>query len=336
MTQTAAPASRTAPRPALRSGRLRRVLRAVAVVSCLPYLTLKIAWIGGSHLGIPEGSPLLDHRASMAAANSVTVLMDGAVIVLALLLTRPWGRRVPAWLLVFPMWVATGLLTPIMTGYPLQLLVRAFGGSVNHGGSKGGPFLDEWVFGVVYTGFILQGLALGTLFALYARDRWGHTWRGPARELPPPPADAARRTLAVAAAVLALFPLTLHLLWACGATTGLNSARIADRSSDFYVLEATDVAFLAAAVLGALSLTFRRGGGLPVKLPLALAWLGSGAVACWGGWLALASLAGVDDITRRPTPVMNLTYAVQMIAGILVAAVGVRFLTGRAERRTAS
>ncbi|WP_329574536.1 hypothetical protein [Streptomyces sp. NBC_01361] len=334
MTQTAAPASRTAPRPALRSGRLRRVLRAVAVVSCLPYLTLKIAWIGGSHLGIPEGSPLLDHRASMAAANSVTVLMDGAVIVLALLLTRPWGRRVPAWLLVFPMWVATGLLTPIMTGYPLQLLVRAFGGSVNHGGSKSGPFLDEWVFGVVYTGFILQGLALGTLFALYARDRWGHTWRGPVRELPPPPAHA-RRTLAVAAAVLALFPLTLHLLWACGATTGLNSARIADRSSDFYVLEATDVAFLAAAVLGALSLTFRR-GGLPVKLPLALAWLGSGAVACWGGWLALASLAGVDDITRRPTPVMNLTYAVQMIAGILVAAVGVRFLAGRAERRTAS
>ncbi|MGW6153843.1 hypothetical protein ACWFRM_11995 [Streptomyces sp. NPDC055144] len=335
MTQTAAPASRTAPRPALRSGRLRRVLRAVAVVSCLPYLTLKIAWIGGSHIGIPEGSPLLDHRASMAAANSVTVLMDGAVIVLALLLTQPWGRRVPARLLVFPMWVATGLLAPIMTGYPLQLLVRAFGGSVNHGGSKDGPFLDEWVFGVVYTGFILQGLALGTLFALYARDRWGHTWRGPVRELPRPPADAARRTLAVAAAVLALFPLTLHLLWAYGATTGLNSARIADRSSHFYVLEATDVAFLAAAVLGAAALAFRRGGGLPVKLPLALAWLGSGASACWGGWLALASLAGVDDITRRPTPVMNLTYAVQMIVGILVVAVGVRFLAGRAERRTA-
>ncbi|WP_406107632.1 hypothetical protein OG698_34260 [Streptomyces sp. NBC_01003] len=336
MTQTAAPGSRTAPRPALRSGRLRRVLRAVAVVSCLPYLTLKIAWIGGSHLGIPDGSSLLDHRASMVVANSLSVLLDSFVIVLALLLTRPWGRRVPAWLLVFPMWVATGLLAPIMTGYPLQLLVRAFGGSVNHGGSKGGPFLDEWVFGVVYTGFILQGLALGTLFALYARDRWGHTWRGPVRELPPPPADAARRILAVAAAVLALFPLTLHLLWACGATTGLNSVRIADRTSDFYVLEATDVFFLAAAVLGALALAFRRGGGLPVKLPLALAWLGSGAVACWGGWLALASLAGVDDITRRPTPVMNLTYAVQMVVGILVAAVGVRFLAGRTERRTAS
>ncbi|MCX5080909.1 MULTISPECIES: hypothetical protein [Streptomyces] len=336
MTHTLASAPRTAPGSAPRTDRLRRVLRAVAVVSCLPYLAIKAAWIAGSHLGIPDGSSLLDHRASMIVANSLSLLLDSAVIVLALLLTRPWGRRVPAWLLVFPMWVATGLLTPIMTGYPLQLLVRAFGGSVNRGGSKGEPFLDEWVFGVVYSGFILQGLTLGTLFALYARDRWGHTWRGPVRELTPPPADAARRALALSAALLALFPLTLHALWACGATTGLNSARIADRSSDFYVLEATDVAFLAAAALGVLSLAFRRGGGLPVKLPLTLAWLGSGAVACWGGWLALASLTAVDDITRRPTPVMNLTYAVQMIVGILAVAVGVRFLADRAERRTAS
>ncbi|MEU8487638.1 hypothetical protein [Streptomyces sp. NPDC048641] len=334
MTRTLAPAPRTAPAP--RAGRLRRALRAVAVVSCLPYLGLKAAWIAGSHVGIPDGSSLLDHRASMVVANSLGVVLDSFVIVLALLLTRPWGRRVPAWLLVVPMWVATGLLAPVMTGYPLQLMVRAFGGSVNHSGSKGAPFLDEWVFGVVYTGFILQGLALGALFALYARDRWGHTWRGPVRELPRPPADAAGRILAVAAAVVALFPLALHLLWACGAATGLNSARIADRTSDFYVLEATDVLFLAAAVLGALALAFRRGGGLPVKLPLALAWVGSGAVTCWGGWLALASLAGVDDITRRPTPVMNLTYAVQMTSGILVCAVGVRFLVGRAERRTAS
>ncbi|MFD0606575.1 hypothetical protein [Streptomyces aureus] len=186
MTHTLVSTPRTAPGSTPRTDRLRRVLRAVAVVSCLPYLAVKAAWIAGSHLGIPDGSPLLDHRASMIVANSLSALLDSAVIVLALLLTRPWGRRAPAWLLVFPMWVATGLLAPIMTGYPLQLLVRAFGGSVNHGGSKGEPFLDEWVFGVVYTGFILQGLTLGALFALYARDRWGHTWHGPVRELPRP------------------------------------------------------------------------------------------------------------------------------------------------------
>ena len=330
MTQTSAhsPAAHTA--PAHPRSRLRRVLRAVAVVSCLPYLSLKVAWICGARTGIPEGSALLDHRVTMIVANSVTVLMDTCVIVLALLLTRPWGRRVPAWLLTFPMWVATGLLMPIMAGFPLQLVVRAFDGSVPESGSGGRPFLDEWVFGVVYTGFIVQGLSLGTLFALYARDRWGQVWRGRVAELPRSSADTAQRCFAVTAAVLALFPITLHLLWACGSTVALNDGRIADRTSDFHVLEALNALYPAAAVLGALVLAFRRGGALPVKVPLTLAWLGSGAVTCWGGWLSLASLGGVDDIADRPTQVMTLAYAVQMIVGILVATVGARFL---AERR---
>ena len=36
--------------------RARRVLRAVAVLACLPYLSLKTAWVLGSHAGIPAGS----------------------------------------------------------------------------------------------------------------------------------------------------------------------------------------------------------------------------------------------------------------------------------------
>ncbi|MFC8668862.1 hypothetical protein [Streptomyces sp. NPDC057199] len=319
LSSTPAPASPT-PLP-------RRVLCAVAVVACVPYVGLKVAWLGGSRLGIPEGSSLLDHRVAMAVANGASVLLDSAVIVLALLLTRPWGLRVPAWLLVFPMWVATGLLAPIMTGYPLQLLVRAFGGSVNRAGGTGKePFLDEWVFGVVYTGFIVQGLALGTLFVLYARDRWGHLWR----EWPTGRGRAAQRTAAVAAGFVALFPGALHLLWACGSATGLNEARVEDRTGDFHVLEGMYVVFLAAAVTGAYLLAFRRPGrALSVKVPLALAWTGSGAVACWGGWLSLASLAGVDDIAEQPTTLMNLTYAGQMIVGILVAGVGASVLAKR-------
>ncbi|MGW0293845.1 hypothetical protein [Streptomyces tuirus] len=42
--------------PHHRPGRARRILRAVAVVSCVPYLGLKTAWIAGSHVGIPEGT----------------------------------------------------------------------------------------------------------------------------------------------------------------------------------------------------------------------------------------------------------------------------------------
>ncbi|WP_172386382.1 hypothetical protein [Streptomyces sp. MNP-20] len=314
-----------------RPGRTRRVLRAVAIVSCLPYLSLKVAWIAGSHIGIPEGSALLDHRGVMVAANTLTVLMDAAVIVLALLLTRPWGHRVPAWLLALPMWAATGLLAPIMAGFPAQLAVRALGGSVNSAEDTGRePFLDEWVFGVVYGGFILQGLSLGLLFAGYARDRWGHVWRGRVAGLAAP--GRGTRLCALAAAVLALYPATLRLLWASGSTLGLNASRAAERTSDFYVLQTLEACYLAAAVAGVLALAFRWRPALPVRVPLALAWLGSGAVACWGAWLLIASLGPAADAAEQPTTAMVLSYAVQMIIGTLVAAVGVRLLTQRAGR----
>ncbi|GHE99258.1 hypothetical protein GCM10018785_73740 [Streptomyces longispororuber] len=334
MTQALVPAPAPAGLPArsVPSGP-RRVLRAVAVASCLPYLSLKLAWIAGSRVGIPDGSSLLDHRGVMVVANTVTVLMDAAVIVLALLLTQAWGRRTPAWLLVLPMWAATGLLTPIMAGFPAQLAVRALGGSGSGADTGREPFLDEWVFGVVYGGFILQGLSLGLLFALYARDRWGHVGRGRVRELAP--AGRAARWCAVAAAALALYPAVLRLLWACGSTAGLDAARAAERTSDFSVLQVLEAGYLAAAAAGGLMLAFRWGRALPARVPLALAWLGSGAVACWAAWLSVTSLGPVDEVTERPTAATLLSYAVQMIIGVLVVAVGVRSLragAGAGER----
>ncbi|MEV7191877.1 hypothetical protein AB0N81_08705 [Streptomyces sp. NPDC093510] len=327
------PASSISPSPRVRAaspglGRFRLALRVAAVIACVPYLVLKVAWISGSRVGIPEGSPLLDHRVLMALVNGLTVLMDASVIVLALLLTRPWGLRVPARLLLAPMWVATGLLTPIMAGYPLQLAVKALGGGVGGGSStgEGEPFLADWVFGVVYTGFILQGITLGSLFALYARDRWGHLWQGRVRDLP----RAARgaRTAAGAAALLALLPVALHVAWATGSTAGLGGARALRRTADFHVLEALDAIYLVAAVTGALLLVFRS--SLPVRVPLTLAWLGSGAVGCWGAWLLLGSLAALGDATKQPTGPMLLTYAVHMIIGTIVAVLMAGFLKERA------
>ncbi|MET7295204.1 hypothetical protein ABZS79_24225 [Streptomyces griseoloalbus] len=327
MSQTLAPAVATVG-PAL--PRSRRLLRAVAVVACLPYLSLKTIWVAGGHVGIPAGSPLLDHDTAMVVANVVTVAMDGAVIVLALLLTRPWGRAVPAWLLAAPMWIAAGLLAPVMAGYPLQLLVRALGGSAaGTSGGGGEPFLHEWVFAVVYGGFILQGLALGALFWLYARDRWGHLWRGRMGDLPAGPAGTAQRVTAVAAAVLALFPLTLRAVWAQGGTTGLSAGVIADRGSDFHVLESLYVVYILAAVTGGVLLAFRRFPALPVRVPLVLAGIGSGAVACWGGWMAAAAVVTGGDPADRPTGLMLLAYAGQMIVGLLVALVAARFLAAR-------
>ncbi|MET9518849.1 hypothetical protein [Streptomyces sp. NPDC002994] len=310
------------------ANRLRRVLRAAAVISCVPYVGLKIAWIAGSRAGIPDGSVVLDHPGLMAVANSVTILMDATVVVLALLLTQDWGRRVPAWLLALPMWAATGLLTPIMTGFPLQLLAKVITGE--HSAPSGDrPFLADWVFSVVYTGFIVQGLALGTLFTLYARERWGHLWRGAVSELPGSAVGPGLKTVAVAASVLAGLCAVPHVMWAAGSTTGLNQSRIDQRSADFQLLEGTYVLFAALTVVGVLTLALRRGRGLALKTPLALAWLGSGALGCWGGWLLVASAMPAADAADQATALMLVTYAVQMIAGLVALAAGASFLRRR-------
>ncbi|WP_405781784.1 hypothetical protein [Streptomyces sp. NBC_00859] len=311
-----------------RRSRARTVLRALAIASCSPYLGLKTAWIAGSTVGIPAHSTLLDHRGAMIAGNSASVLLDACVIVLALLLTQGWGRRVPAWLPAFPMWVATGLLAPVMAGFPLQLLVRGLGGSTTPAAPRA-PFLDGWVFGAVYCGFIVQGLTLGTLFVLYARDRWGHLWRGRAGELPTRTATApVQRATAVAAALLALLPALMHTLWACGVEAGLSPARITDRTSDFYALEAVYAAFALVSAAGALLLAFRRSGRLPAWVPLSLSWTGSGALACWGAWLLISSLASSGPDAAQ-TQLMTLTYAVQMTVGLLVLSAGASFLAER-------
>jgi hypothetical protein len=69
-----------------------RVLRALAVTACVPYLALKIAWASGSRVG----STLLEHHATMVVGCIESALLDSMVVVLALLLTQPWGRRVNA------------------------------------------------------------------------------------------------------------------------------------------------------------------------------------------------------------------------------------------------
>ncbi len=124
-------------------------------------------------------------------------------------------------------------------------------------------------------------------------------------------------------------PGILHLLWAAGSAAGLNEARAADRTSGFYVLEAVYVLFVAATVTGTLLLAFRRRSALPLRVPLGLAWGGSGVMACWGGWMSIASLSRTDDIAERPTPAMVLIYAVQMLVGTLVMTLGAYFLTER-------
>ncbi|MEK2476742.1 hypothetical protein [Streptomyces noursei] len=316
-----------------RTGRaaVRRILRWVAIAACVPYLSLKVAWIAGSTVGIPEGSALLSDGTSLRLVNAATVLMDVSVVVLALVLTKPWGRRVPSWLLALPMWGAVGLLTPIMVGFPAQLLVGALGGTASGSSGNNGAFLEGWVFHLVYGGFILQGLALGALFVLYACERWGHMWQGRLGDVGARPVGRGQRPAALVAAGLAVLPMAVHLLWACGVHTGLPDTLAAQYDADSAVQDAAYVLYTGATVAGlALLLARRAGAALALRVPLLLAGVGSAATGCWGGWLLLAAVTGPSHGDRAATPLMLLTYAVQMFVGLLVLTAGARFLNGRA------
>ncbi|NXY99314.1 hypothetical protein HYE82_34055 [Streptomyces sp. BR123] len=303
---------------------MQRVLRAAAMIATVPYLALKAAWLAGSHIGIPDGSVLLQSGLFTTVANAVTIAMDTCVIVLALLLTRPWGRRVPGWLLIVPVFTATGLLTPIMTAFPGQLLLRALGlGAGEAVKAAREPFLDDWVYLVVYPGFIIQGIALAGLFVPYARERWGRCGQGaPGARLPSSTGVVAGAAAAVGAAVGAV-----HLYWAFGGTTGRSAEQVAQYSAENGVVSA--VHGLCALAAGAGALLLARGGALRTRWPLALAWIGSSAALGWGLWLLLAVLGLEFGEAERVSPMIFLTYAGQVLAGCLSAAVLARFIRSR-------
>ncbi|WP_328621811.1 hypothetical protein [Streptomyces sp. NBC_00354] len=301
----------------------RRVLRAVALAATAPYLCLKGAWLAGSHIGIPDGSVLLEPGMFFKVANAVTLVMDAAVIVLVLVFTRPWGRRVPSWLLTLPVFVATGLLVPIVVAFPAQLLMRAVGlGPDAAAEAAREPFLDPWVFNAVYSGFIVQAVALAGLFVPYARKRWGSRWQGvQGKRLPSPTGVVAGAAAALAVAVAAV-----QLTWAFGGTAGLSAAQIAQFNPETGVVFATHG--ICALVAGAGAVNLARGGARRARWALAVAWTGSAAAASWGLWLLIAT-TGSTDATKDVTTAMVLTYAGQMITGLLAAAVLARFLASR-------
>ncbi len=317
----------------------RRILGAVAMAATVPYLALKTAWLAGSQIGIPAGSVLSEPGVFFTVANSLTLAMDACVILLVLVLTRPWGMRVPSWLLTVPVFFATGLLAPILLGYPGQLLIRLLGFGAEPAPASGQqPFLEPWVFHVVYTGFVVQGLALAGLFVPYARERWGRRRQGAAGVGVPP--DGVRGKLpsstgvaAAAAAAAGLVVAAVHAYWAFGGTAWLSAERAAAYSAEAGVVPA--VHGICALAAGAGAALLARGGRLRARgsrWTLGAAWIGSGATLSWGTWTLIAALGPELDGGEGPGGVILLTYAGQMITGLLSAAVLLRFLTaGRVE-----
>ena len=155
------------PHPAAGSWSTRHA-RSMDLCRLLPALPRPESGVDGRMpIGIADRSVL--HSSGWEAANALMAVIQLAGLLLVLALTRPWARRVPAWLTLFPLWVATGLLFQVVVGVVLFALFSPLSQTSN--GSTG-PF-QPWVFVMVYAGFAGQAAALAIAIGCYVRIRWG-------------------------------------------------------------------------------------------------------------------------------------------------------------------
>ncbi|MER5353789.1 hypothetical protein ABT093_26060 [Kitasatospora sp. NPDC002551] len=255
-------------------GRLRVVTAGVAVAATLPYLTLKTLWLTGHPVG--AGDTMDD----LWLANLLTFGMDAIAVLLALAFVRPWGRRAAAGLLVFPMWVATGLLGTILVAVPLSMLgTLLFGPEKSTGNAAGG--VCDWVFTVVYGGFAVQGLALITGFLLYARQRWAGLLRDRIGDLPDSPTLTVQRSLAGVSALLAAAVAAARCYWALGGDAGLPAEWREHRGRSLDVMDGVAAVMAPAAVTALLVLVFRVRPERRLRVPLMVVWTAAARDTAW-------------------------------------------------------
>ncbi|MEC3979507.1 hypothetical protein [Amycolatopsis sp. H20-H5] len=284
-----------------------------AIAACVPYLTLKIAWLAGSSVGtVGQGTAEMADTKHVVG-NAVTMGMDLVAIVVALAFTCRWGQRLPAWLVLIPIWVGTGLLAPIALGVPLGIVVQGFAGGSPIGADNG---LHGWVYGVVYGGFTVQGIMLVATFVLYALARWTELFRMRTADLRAAASRPRRTVLVTVAAVVATGYGVIQLVWAIdgGALGGYPAAVQTATQQTFW---ATQGVLSIAGVLGLLTLVHRWGRGR-FLLPLAAAWIGTGVIFASGLYAA--------TVEGAASPVRLFGLLLGASAGLLMAAAGLRLL----------
>ncbi|MEI2730466.1 MAG: hypothetical protein V9G08_00345 [Dermatophilaceae bacterium] len=257
-------------------GRARRRLLAVgAVAACVPYVTLKVAWMTGFTIGLSGGATLF--TPTMEVANAVTLGLELVAAGLAIALAGRWRWRVPAWLFGLVFYVGTGLLGGILVLLPVAFAMQWVAPPT---AASTPAVIEGWVYLVVYAGFCLLGLCLLTLCAWHAWERWvlPWGWQRPLSSRAPVPSRVRQIALAHGGAMVVVAILAIGI----------------EVRAD--LLSAHSVMALAMALLclgGSTMLSLRRPVGLPGAVPLAMMWIGSAAVATWATYLAL--LLGIEN-----------------------------------------
>lgn len=310
----------------LSGNRLRTLAGYTAIASSLPYLALKMVWLGGGTLGVADTAMMRD--VSMVVLNVLTAGMDLAGIGLALAFTHQWGLRLPAWLLLPPIWVATGLLARFIVAVPIVALIgRVTPAAVPR--VTGGP-VEPWVYAVVYTEFVGMGLALIVAFCLYARVRWTAQLDTPAPVSQQAPTGSLQVALANTMTVTSALLGALFLVWAFGATYGLTAAAAARRTMIGSLIDGIDGALMVAGGVGIQLMIRDRSVGWRSWLAVAVTWLGSGSMFGWGLWQT-ANVLGQSALLRGAEwqPLINLLGLARLIVGL---SLGLLMLFVLAER----
>lgn len=271
-----------------RTSRPRILIGYLAVVGILPYLILKVLWVLGSDVGVYDRSSFDDPF--LVAANWVTLGMDAIAVVAALALTHRWGARLPAWLVLFPIWVAAGLLVPRVVATPLYLLIQP----TTDTDTEQPRFIATWVYTMVTCSFAVQGAAILAAFVLYCRARWGRLLLERAGQRQP---GATHPFQAVVVVACCGFSGLIAVLGGIGALLLPEDERATGLVGWIF-----STAWIAVALAGALALVRKIGERLRLWVPLGMILIGTGSMVWWGVWdqILLLAPSALTGSTRQP------------------------------------
>lgn len=222
-----------------------------AAVALTPYLLIKVSWVLGALFGVlPTGQDM--GLTEWVVLNTVTVGMAAVAIGVALALVRPWGRRIPARLLVLGSWMGAGFLVPLLP-YAVVGFADIDGGS-----------MPDWEAWLIQAGFVGMGVGLAVALPAYFRRRWPHEMTGRIGE--PPLSRAPMTGWSIAAAI------ALAAVWTY---TAVGNERV------------LGLLFAAWALAAAVAMGCLVAGRPPQAsrgVAMTVAWLGSGSLFAWSAW----------------------------------------------------
>jgi hypothetical protein len=322
---------RRAPTASARPSRVRIAVGYATIACALPYFVLKLIWLSGGTVGVSDLTML--HDAGMFALNTITAGMDLVAMLIALAFTHRWGLRVPAWLLLPPMWVASGLLARFAFAVPITTIAAALTSS-SLPRVPAGP-VQPWVYALVYTEFVGLGVGLVLAFVMYARTRWRFVFQSTTRTAPTGVTHDVQLPLATVAALIPMLAGALNIAWAFGSSIGVGADVAARRTFSSHVLNAVDGALMIAAVVGVLLLVYRIGRRVPLWLALTLAWVGGGSLFGWGLWSMILVLPNTALVRSRPADMalFDLLALFQLLAGLVIGLVMFFVLAEKATSR---